>query len=155
MPETDRWLNEFGASHGQISHAPVFWLAVPVLILGTVGLLWSLPVPQEFSRISPLLNWGSTFLLAAMVYYFVISLPLAFGMLPFVLGVAAFHLWLQWSAFSALHASLGLFAGGMIGVYFAHHGHGGLRSTLNDLQHIMIAPMWVLSRMYRRLGIPH
>lgn len=154
MPEADRWLDDFGASHRQISHAPVFWLAVPVLILGTVGLLWSLPVPAEFSSISPLLNWGSTFLLATMVYYFVISLPLAFGMLPFILGLAAFHLWLQWSPFSGLHASLGMFGGGMIGVYVGHYGHGGLRAALNDLQHIMIAPMWVLSLIYRKFGIP-
>lgn len=155
MPEADRWLADFGASHQQISHAPVFWLAIPILILGTVGILWSLPVPDEFTRISLLLNWGTTFLLAAMVYYFVISLPLAFGMLPFVLALAAFHLWLQMSPFSGMHASLGMFVGGITGVYLGHRGQGGLRSTLDDLQHIMIAPLWVLSRLYRKLGIPH
>ena len=113
MPETDRWLSDFGNRQRNIAHAPVYWLAVPVLILGTVGLLWSLPVPNEFREISPVLNWGSAFLLSAVVYYFIISLPLAFGMLPFVLAVAAFHLWLQYSVYSALNASLGLIAGGL------------------------------------------
>lgn len=155
MPETDRWLAEFGDSHRNISHAPVYWLAVPILILGTVGLLWALPTPVEFERISPALNWGTTFLLAAVVYYFIISLPIAFGLIPFVLAVAAFHLWLQLSPYSGLSASAGLVAGGLIGVYLGHHGRGGLRAVLADVQHIMIAPAWLLSRLYHKLGIPH
>lgn len=155
MPETDQWLERFEVSHRNIAHAPVYWLAVPVLILGTVGLLWSLPVPNEFREISPVLNWGSAFLLSAVVYYFIISLPLAFGVLPFVLAVAAFELWLQFSAFSALHASLGLIVGGLLGIAMGRAGQGGARAVWNDVQHIMITPVWLLSLLYRKLGIPH
>ena len=155
MPETDRWLAEFGARHRQITHAAVYWFAMPVLILGTVGLLWSLPIPVEFTEISPLLNWGTTFLLAAVVYYFVLSLPLAFGMIPFVLAIAAFHQWLQVSPYSGLHASGGLLAAGLIGLYLSHRGRGGLRAMLGDVQHMMIAPAWLLSRLYHKVGIPH
>lgn len=155
MPESDRWLAEFGANHRNMAHAPVYWIAVPVLILGTVGLLWSLPIPNEFREISPVLNWGSAFLLSAVVYYFIISLPLAFGALPFVIAVAAFEFWLQFSAFSALHASLGLIAGGLVGLSMSRIGNGGARAVLHDVQHIMIAPVWLLSRLYQKLGIPH
>jgi hypothetical protein len=155
MPEMDRWLADFGASHRSIPHASVYWLAVPVLILGTVGLLWSLPVPAEFAAISPVLNWGTTFLLAAAVYYFVLSLPLAFGLIPFVVGIAAFHLWLQMSPYSGLRASLGLVAGGLVGIVIARYGQGGPRAVLNDVQHMMLAPAWLLSRLYHKLGIPH
>ena len=59
-----------------------------MVVLGTVGLLWTLPIPDEFFEISPLLNWGTAFLMAAAVYYFIISVSLAIGMLPFILGVA-------------------------------------------------------------------
>ena len=58
MAETDRWLDDYGASHRNITHAPVYWLSVFVVVFGTVGLLWVLPVPDEFLEISPLLNWG-------------------------------------------------------------------------------------------------
>ena len=156
MPETDRWLEDFGKSQEDIPHAPVYWLAVPITILGTVGFLWSLPVPNEFREISPVLNWGSAFLLSAVVYYFIISLPLAFGILPFVVAVAGFELWLQFSTFSALHASLGLIAGGLLGLAMGRAGSGrGIAAVLNDVQHIMIAPVWLLSVLYRKLGIPH
>ena len=103
MSETDRWLDDYGASHRNISHPPVYWLSVIVIVVGTVGLLWALPVPDEFLAISPLLNWGTAFLLSAVVYYFIISLALAFGMLPFVVCIVMFHLWLQYSIYSALY----------------------------------------------------
>ncbi len=155
MAETDRWLADYGASHRNITHRPVYWLSVPVVVLGTVGLLWALPVPDAFLDISPLLNWGSAFLLAAVVYYFIISLPLAFGMLPFIVCVMTFHLWLQISSYSALKASAGLVLAGVIGLYLGHYRGGGLRAVLKDIQLMMIAPVWLLSRLYRRLGIPH
>ena len=155
MAETDRWLADYGASHREITHAPVYWLSVPVVVLGTVGLLWSLPVPAEFLEISPVLNWGTAFLLSAVVYYFIISLPLAFGMLPFVLCVVAFHLWLQLSPYSSLRASIGLLTAGVIGLYLGHYRGDGLPAVVRDIQLMMIAPVWLLSRLYRRLGIPH
>ena len=88
MPETDWWLKENGDNHVDMSYAVIYWIAVLTLVIGTVGILWSLPIPQEFVQISPLLNWGSSFLMAAAVYYFIISIPLAIGMLPLIFGVA-------------------------------------------------------------------
>ncbi len=155
MSESDRWLDNFATAYRQIGHAPVYWLAVQVIILGTVGLLWSLPVPEAFREISPVLNWGTTFLLAAVVYYFIISLPLAFGMLPFVLAIVAFHVWLQFSQFSAPYASAGLAVAGLFGLWVGRRGHGGYRAVAFDIQHMMIAPVWLLSRLYQRIGIPH
>lgn len=155
MSETDRWLDELAATYRQIGRAPVYWLSVPVAILGFVGVLWSVPVPDAFREISPVLNWGTTFLLAAVVYYFIISLPLAFGMLPFVLAIVAFHIWLQFSQFSAIYASTGLAIAGLFGLAMGRRGHGGIQAMAFDIQHVMIAPMWLLSRLYQKIGIPH
>ena len=95
MQKTDTWLSDYGEDHQSLRFAGVYWVAVLGLVLGTVGLLWSLPVPAQFEEISPALNWGSTFLMATMVYYFIISMPLAIGMLPFVFGIAAVQIRLQ------------------------------------------------------------
>lgn len=155
MPETDRWLAEYGAQHENIGFAGVYWVAVLALVLGTVGMLWSLPVPVEFARISPVMNWGSSFLMAAVVYYFIISMPLAIGMLPFVFGVAAIQDWLADSPYSIVQVSTTLFALSLAGLYLGHRGKGGLRAVFRDIQLMMIAPVWLLSVLYRRLGIPY
>ena len=92
--------------------------------------------------------------MATAVYYFVISVPLALGMLPFVIGVASFHMWLDQSEFSALRVSSSLLAAGTIGLWLGHRNEGGLRPVIQDLQMMMIGPAWLLSVLYRRAGIP-
>ena len=154
MTDSDGWLERYGEIHENLTYPAIYWAAVPLVVTGPVGLLWSLPVPAQFYEISPLLNWGSAFLMAAAVYYFIISLPIAIGMLPFILGVAAIQLWLEQSLYSHPHVAGGLFAGGIIGLWLGHRNQRGLRPLLTDLQLMMIGPAWLLSALYRRLGIP-
>lgn len=155
MPETDGWLTEYGERHTDINFAGIYWVAVLTLVLGTVGMLWALPVPVEFARISPVLNWGSSFLMAAVVYYFIISMSLAIGMLPFVFGVAAMQVSLVGSPYSIVRVSTTLFALSLVGLYLGHRGRGGLKAVFRDIQLMMIAPVWLLSNLYKRLGIPY
>ena len=154
VSETDRWLSDYGDSHADIGNPGVYWLSVPILVLGTVGMLWSLPVPEEFVKISPILNWGSAFLIASMVYYFIISISLAIGMLPFVAGVTALQLWLVDSSLSLVRISSVMFVASIIGLYVGHYEKGGTRAVCHDIQLMMIAPAWLLSNFYKRLGIP-
>ena len=154
VSETDRWLSDYGDSHADIANPGIYWLSVPILVLGTVGMLWSLPIPEEFVRISPVLNWGSTFLMAAVVYYFIISVSLAIGMLPFVAGVTAVQYWLVDSSLSLVRISSGMFVASLVGLYLGHHKKGGIKAVFQDIQLMMIAPAWLLANLYRKLGIP-
>lgn len=154
MTDSDGWLERYAASHSNVTHPLIYWASVPMVVLGTVGLLWVLPIPDEFYEISPLLNWGSAFLMATTVYYFIISLSIAIGMLPFVLGIAALQMWLAESQFAPLRVSLGLLVAGTIGLWLGHRNEKGLRPLLEDLQVMMIGPAWLLSVLYRRVGIP-
>ena len=154
MTDSDGWLERYAETHDNLTYPVLYWAAVPMVVTGTVGLLWSLPVPAQFFEISPLLNWGSAFLMAAAVYYFIISLPIAIGMLPFILGVAAIQLWLEQSLYSHPHVAGGLLVGGTIGLWLGHRNEPGPGPVLKDLQLMMIGPAWLLSVLYRRLGIP-
>jgi uncharacterized membrane protein YGL010W len=155
MGETDNWLERYEQRHTDLTNPVVYWAAVPMVVVGTVGLLWSLPAPIEFYEISPLLNWGSAFLIAATVYYFIISLSIAIGMLPFMLGLASLQLWLADSGYPAFGVSVALLVAGTVGLWLGRRHAGGLVGVLQDLQMMMIGPAWLLSVMYRRLGIPY
>ena len=155
MTETDGWLQRYEESHSNISYPAVYLAAVPMVVLGTVGIMWTLPIPDEFFEISPLLNWGTAFLMAATVYYFIISVSLAIGMLPFVIGVAGVQMWLSQSGFSPLQVSIGFLVAGIIGLWMGHRNKSSLRPVLQDLQLMMIGPAWLLSVFYRRIGIPY
>jgi len=154
MTETVDWLQHYADSHAELAYPALYWSAVPTVVLGTVGLLWAAPVPEEFGHISPLLNWGSTFLIAAAVYYFIISVPLAFGMLPFVVGVAACQTWLENSDYTPLRVSTGLLLAGIIGLWVGRQRQWSFIPVWKDLQLMMIGPAWLLSVVYRRIGIP-
>jgi hypothetical protein len=154
MNEADGWLLRYEESHRDVSYPLIYFAAVPMVVLGTVGLLWAIPVPDAFYEISPLLNWGSAFLMAATVYYFIISISLAIGMLPFMIGLAAFQMWLLQSDYSLIRAAAGLFIAGTIGFWLGRRKNGGLGRVIQDLQLMMIGPAWLLSVFYRRAGIP-
>ena len=154
MPEIDGWLKHYEDTHQDLTYPVIYWAAVPMVVVGTVGVFWNLPIPDAFFEISPLLNWGTAFLRSAAVYYFIISVSLAIGMLPFVLGVAGIHTWLEQSGFSPLRVSIGLLAAGIIGLFMGHRNKSSLRPVLQDIQLMMIGPAWLLSVLYRRIGIP-
>ena len=155
MSDTENWLQRYENNHRNVSNPLVYWAAVPMVVIGTVGLLWHLPIPEEFRQISPLLNWGSAFLMAAAIYYFIISISLAIGMLPFLIGLASLHLWLSTSGYPAVGVSTGLLVAGIVGLVLGRRHAGGLRAVLQDLQLMMIGPAWLLSVIYRRFGIPY
>lgn len=154
MSESHSWLERYESNHRNVSYPWIYWAAVPTVVVGTVGLLWTLPVPEQFTRISPLLNWGSAFLMVSAVYYFIISLSLAIGLLPFVVGVGVIQLWLEQSEFTPVRVSGGLLVAGVIGLWLGHRNDRSFGAIYEDLQTIMIGPAWFLSVIYRRLGIP-
>ncbi len=154
MSDTDHWLDRYAENQRDIRFRPAYWLAALLLVLGVVGLLWALPVPRELTAISPVLNWGSVFLMAALVYYFIISLPLAIGMLPVIIGIMALQMWLETSTNWLRPAAVLMTLAGVSGLYLGHYGGSGLRGVFRDIQLVMIAPLWGLAVIYRRLGIP-
>ena len=92
--------------------------------------------------------------MAAVIYYFIISLPLGIGMVPFVWGMVALQAWFTSLAIPLEHAPSIMIGVGVTGLSLGHYEAGGLRAVLRDVQLIMIAPLWLLSNIYRRLGIP-
>ena len=154
MSEVDDWLERYERTHTDLRNPVVYWAAVPMLVIGTVGLLWHLPIPAEFTTVSPLLNWGSAFLMATAIYYFIISLSLAIGMLPFLLGLAAIQLWLDGSRWPQLGVAVALLVAGTVGLWLGRRGSGGMRAIVQDFQLMMIGPLWLLSIMYRRFNVP-
>ena len=155
MAETDTWLARFGNHHNHVDNAGIYWASLALLLTGIVGLLWSLPVPPAFAAVSPLINWGSVFLMAALVYYFVISVALGAGMLPFVWAIGAIQVWLAARSVPIVVTSCILTGAGVAGLSLGHYASGGIRAVLSDVQLVMIAPLWLLSRVYRQLGIPY
>ena len=126
-------------------------MAVHFIIVGITGLLWSLPLPEEFKKISPLLNWSTMFLMVTAVYYFIISISIGIGSIPFLLGLSAIQMKMENAGLPLLEMSTSLIVFGTF--FLAIYRKGSFAAIMRDFQLIMIGPAWLLSLLYKRYEI--
>lgn len=146
MSNIQTWLDDYGASHRNRTNKVLHWFCVPIIVWCVIGLLWCLPDPG--------VNWANLVVLAALIYYALLSIPLALGALP----VLAAMLWsvAQLGALGSsvlLGVSAALFVIAWIGQFIGHAIEGKRPSFLKDIQFLLIGPLWLLADLYRRLGI--
>ena len=99
-------LIDYSNNHEDISQPLIFWPSVMILLLSVVGIMWSLETPFAFSDVSPILNWGTLFLMVMTVYCFLISFVLAIGLIPFFISTIMLFLWLENLDYSIMLAQL-------------------------------------------------
>ncbi|MFD1218463.1 Mpo1 family 2-hydroxy fatty acid dioxygenase [Microbulbifer celer] len=154
MRTAEQWFSEYGESHQNPTNKAIHWVAVPLIYATVVGLFWSIPQPDWMAQIT-WLNWAVVALIPTMLFYLLMSLPLALGMV----GLAALCLWacsaLEAAGQSVLWWSVGLFVVMWIFQFVGHHIEGKKPSFFKDLQFLLIGPAWVIGFLYRKLGIKY
>jgi uncharacterized membrane protein YGL010W len=149
----DQWLSEYGESHQNPANKGLHWICVPIIVVSLIGLLWALPVPAALDKISPLANWGTLALVAGSIYYFAMSRALGLGMLLFVAIVLLCVAGLDALPWPLPLSCITLFVVAWIGQFIGHYYEGKRPSFFKDVQFLMIGPLWLMSFVYRRLGI--
>jgi len=147
----DALLAEYGESHQNPTNKAVHWVCVPAIVWSLMALLWSLPFPGGVTW----LNWLSLVVAGALVYYLLLSPPLALGFALF----AALMVWLITLVASAVplplwQVALAVFVLAWIGQFWGHKIEGKKPSFFKDVQFLLIGPAWLMSFLYRRLGLP-
>ncbi|MEL7312539.1 MAG: Mpo1-like protein [Pseudomonadota bacterium] len=151
--KVERWLNAYAVSHQNPVNKRIHWLCVPAIVVSLIGILWALPVPSAMRDLSSFLNWGSLFLAAAMVYYLALSPRLALGMIPVTLAIVAVVSWMATLPVSLVVLSVAIFVIAWVGQFIGHKIEGQKPSFFEDVQFLMIGPLWILAAAYRQLGV--
>jgi uncharacterized membrane protein YGL010W len=154
MRTAAQWLDDYGDSHRNPTNKALHWICVPVIAWCVMGVLWMLPFPDALRTAHPAANWAGVAVLAALVYYAVLSPRLALGAAPLLLA----FLWsingvARLSALPLWGVCLFLFVVAWIGQFIGHAIEGKRPSFFKDLQFLMIGPLWLLADLYRRLGV--
>lgn len=137
-----RLIATYAESHRNQVNERIHFICVPAIMFTVLGLLWAV------QPLLPVVLAG-----AALVYYAMLSLPLAFGMLLMagtMLGTLALT-----PVFLILPLSLGIFVLAWIGQFIGHKIEGKKPSFFDDLRFLLIGPLFVLSFLYRRLHIAY
>jgi len=138
--KVDQLLAHYGESHRNPTNELIHLVAIPAIMLSIVGLLFALHPWVAY-----------VFLAASLVYYARLrSVPffitMAIGML---LLLAAVH------AMGALvlPVSAGIFVVAWIFQFIGHKIEGKKPSFFEDIQYLWVGPLFVLSRVFLKLGI--
>lgn len=149
------WFGEYDSSHTHPTNKLLHWLCIPPIVLAALGLLWSIPVPEAFSGVSPWLNWATLVAAAAVAYYFALSPALALGILLTFLVMLVITEWLTGLPWPLWETCLAIFAVGWAGQFIGHAIEGKRPSFFKDLQFLLIGPLWLVAAAYRRFGLPY
>ena len=152
MKTAQTWLDEYGESHHDATNKLIHWICVPAIMFSVVGLIGSIP-PSPLFAWAPFVSWAVIAVALATVYYFVLSPSLGIGMaVVAILMLGTLHHLANTGAPITL-ICLGIFVVAWIGQFVGHKIEGKRPSFIKDVQFLLIGPLWLLSFVYRRLGV--
>jgi hypothetical protein len=156
MPITaDDWADRFGELRERGALAPSAWLGIPLVVMSLIGILWSVPVPAILRASSPVINYGTLFVMATFVYYCILSLRLALGGLFFLIAVSTPSAWLAQAGQPLWPIASGVFVLAFCWQLIETWHATGRMLIGRNLQYLMLGPIWLLRAAYRGVGIAY
>lgn len=151
----EEWFQAYGESHQNPVNKRFHWICVPLITACVIALFGEIPLPDFMHRI-PYVSGATLLVTASLLFYLRLSFSLALGMLLFSLavlgGIAACE---RWSPVPVWQLALLVFAVAWVGQFIGHSIEGKKPSFFQDIQFLLIGPVWLLGFIYRRLGIPY
>jgi uncharacterized membrane protein YGL010W len=137
--KVDVLLAHYGESHRNATNEKIHFVAIPLIMLSLVGLLFALHPWVAYA-----------FVLASMVYYARLSAVFLVSMaLLSVVALVAVHA----MGAQVLPVSIGIFVGAWIAQFVGHKIEGKKPSFFEDLQYLWVGPLFVLSKLFERIGV--
>ena len=137
--KVDQLLAHYEESHRNPVNERIHFVAIPLIMLSLLGLLFALH------------PWAAyAFAAASMVYYVRLSAAFLAAMAALsVLGLALVHAMGE----HVLIISIAVFVAAWIAQFVGHKVEGKKPSFFEDLQYLWVGPIFVLSKLFLKLGI--
>ena len=137
--KVDQLLAHYAESHQDPRNERIHFVAIPLIMVSLLGLL---------SSIHPWVAYG--FVLASLVYYARLSLVWTLTMAVFsALALGLVHAMGE----HVLTISVAIFVAAWIAQFVGHKIEGKKPSFFEDLQYLWVGPIFVLSKLFLKLGI--
>lgn len=147
----EQYFASYSGDHRNTANQSIHVVAVPAILWSVVALLWCIPVGGTWFRSG---LWAAFAMFAAWMFYNRLSRPLGLGMLAvfFFCGCLCRLLEAHLGIGGLLGTAVGVFVIAWIAQFAGHHLEGRRPSFLTDLVYLLIGPIWVLAKFYRRMG---
>ena len=135
----DDLLAHYGESHQNPKNELIHFIAIPLIMLSLVGMLFAAHPYAAYA-----------FIAASMVYYARLSVVfLAVMLLWAALTIALLFA----MGARVLPLSIAMFTGAWILQFIGHRIEGKKPSFFEDIQYLWVGPLFVLSKLFGRLGL--
>ena len=152
MRTINDWLNEYGESHKNETNKLIHWICVPVIFFSILGMLYAVKLPFYLGDYQ--LNVGLIISVVALLYYFSLSSSLSVGMFLYLLVCMLLANLIESSGIMPVWLfSIIIFVLAWVGQFYGHKIEGKKPSFLKDIQFLMIGPAWLMSFIYKKLGV--
>ena len=155
MRTLNAWLNEYSESHSNGLNTLIHWICVPLIQFSLLGLLWPLQTPAVLNDLLFPSNWSITAVLFGSVYYFILSPAIALGMIGVCGCMLLLIEWLDSMPLVLWQVCLIIFILAWTGQFIGHVVEGRRPSFFRDVQFLLIGPLWLLAKIYRKLKISY
>lgn len=137
--KVDQLLAHYEESHRNPRNERIHFVAIPLIMLSLIGLIYTLH------------PWAAyAFILASMVYYARLSTVFLVTMtLLSIVGLALVYAMGE----HRLTICIAIFVGAWIAQFVGHKIEGKKPSFFEDLQYLWVGPIFVLSKLFLKLGI--
>lgn len=142
MRTLNDWLMAYGETHQNKLNRAIHLICVPAILFSVVGMLWCIPKGFLFPNVN-YINWSHIVMIPALVFYARLGLrPFALMLLTFAIASSLLML-LQNMGAPLLTLNITIFVVAWIGQFYGHHVEGKKPSFFQDLQFLLIGPLWV------------
>lgn len=134
----EQLIAHYGESHRNPRNEAIHFVAIPLIMFSLLGLLFALHPWVAYA-----------FVAASLVYYARLSAVFLVSMAAIsALGLLAAHALGPW----VLPVSAAVFVGAWIAQFVGHKMEGKKPSFFEDLQYLWVGPLFVLAKLFGKLG---
>ncbi|MCF8465522.1 MAG: DUF962 domain-containing protein [Flavobacteriales bacterium] len=155
MSKIERLFSEYGESHQNATNQLIHAIFVPLIFLSVLGMLWDVKLPIELDFMGgEQLNVAMIASLLVFAYYLSLSFTISVGILA-VISLGMIGCYFYNGPISVWILSLVIFVISWIFQFVGHKVEGKKPSFFKDLEFFLVGPMWVLAKLYNKLGIKY
>ena len=150
------WLDAYGESHQNKTNKKIHWICVPLIMLSLLGILSLKKFSSQIGNFC--FSIAQILIFLSIVFYIRLSISITIGMI----FISILNLYIIYqlevlflSKNNLLFLYLGIFIVSWIGQFVGHKIEGQKPSFFDDLKFLLIGPAWLLSFIYKKIGIKY
>ena len=153
MRDIERLLSLYGESHQNKANVLIHAIAVPSIYFVTLGLVWSVPVPDWLAQFN--VTWAHILAVPVLYYYFLLSGPIGAAMTLFTIACFGGINLLAYLDISVWKCCLALFLAMWALQFIGHKIEGKKPSFFDDVRFLLVGPAWWWTHWLKRMHISY